>query len=311
MIKNISLLTVLLALLLTCSDNTNSTAYINLSATKNMSKDQLKEVIERLAPLHSRLPEPKPGDWLYEHHEPGQSLEEFINAEKVLPDEKRKYIYIQPIGKFGSDQEKVLELTKQYIRLFFNLKVREKKPIPISKIPLKYRRIHPAWGVRQILSGFVMDGILKPNLPEDAAVFIAISSMDLWPGKGWNFVFGQASLVDRVGVWSIYRYGDPSEGADAFKLCLRRTMAVATHEIGHMFGMMHCIEYECNMNGSNSLLESDSRPLWLCPECMAKLCQAMKINPTDRYNHLHNWFTENNFTPEANMTSRSIDVINK
>ncbi len=31
----------------------------------------------------------------------------------------------------------------------------------------------------------------------------------LHAGKGWNFVFGQASLQDRVGVWSLHRQVDP------------------------------------------------------------------------------------------------------
>ncbi|MGE5192634.1 MAG: Zn-dependent protease, partial [Deltaproteobacteria bacterium] len=62
----------------------------------------------------------------------------------------------------------------------------------------------------------------------------------LKPGEGWNFVFGQASLSDRVGVWSIYRFGNPEKSADDYKLCLRRTLATAVHETGHMLGIKHC-----------------------------------------------------------------------
>ena len=44
-----------------------------------------------------------------------------------------------------------------------------------------------------------------------------------------------------------------------------------THEIGHMFGVKHCVYYNCAMNGSNHLQESDRRTEHLCPVCLRKL----------------------------------------
>ena len=94
--------------------------------------------------------------------------------------------------------------------------------------------------------------MLKPKRPRDAVAVLALAALDLWPGEGWNFVFGQANLTERVGVWSLYRNGDPELGADAYTLCLRRTLKTATHETGHMLGIAHCTAYACGMNGSNS-----------------------------------------------------------
>ncbi len=70
----------------------------------------------------------------------------------------------------------------------------------------------------------MLDKVLRRRLPDDACVFLALTASDLWPGAGWNFVFGQALLRERVGVWSIYRNGDPTESDDAYRLCLRRTI---------------------------------------------------------------------------------------
>jgi len=58
------------------------------------------------------------------------------------------------------------------------------------------------WGDRQVLAGYVLDSVLKPRLPGDAAACIAVTASDLWPGEGWNFVSGEASLQDRVAVKS-------------------------------------------------------------------------------------------------------------
>jgi archaemetzincin len=127
---------------------------------------------------------------------------------------------------------------------------------------------------------------LAPDLPGDAFATIAFTSSDLWPGDGWNFVFGYASFRDRVGVWSLSRFGNPDEDEEAFKKCLLRTIKVATHETGHMFSIQHCIRFQCNMQGSNSLPESDSQPLALCPECHAKILFATGANPIARYEKL-------------------------
>ena len=89
----------------------------------------------------------------------------------------------------------------------------------------------------QILTTYVLDNVLLPDLPDDAAAMIAFTASDLWPGEGWNFVYGQASTSDRVGVWSINRNGDPDAGEAEFRLCLLRAMKTATHETGHMFSL--------------------------------------------------------------------------
>lgn len=43
------------------------------------------------------------------------------------------------------------------------------------------------------------------------------------------------------------------------------------HEIGHMFGIRHCIFFKCLMNGSMSLEEGTKKPLEFCPVCIRKL----------------------------------------
>ena len=124
-----------------------------------------------------------------------------------------------------------------------------------------------------------------------------------------NFVFGQASLSERVGVWSLYRLVKPDDNEAEFKRCLLRTMKIATHETGHMFGIPHCKKYECNMNGSNSLSETDRRPADACPECMAKLCWASKYPPRVRYEKLAVFAQDQGLTTEAVSFARAAEAL--
>jgi len=242
--------------------------------------------IPSLKPLHRPLGKPKPGDWLDQHKEAGQTFREYLQVRAKTPVGRRTVIYVQPLGEFTLRQRQIVELSAEYLGIYMNRPVRILKDLPLTIIPDKARRTHPQWKVRQILSTYVLNDVLHPRLPQDAAAYIAFTAVDLWPGQGWNFVFGQASLRNRVGVWSIHRNGDPSRDAAAFRLCLRRTLKTATHETGHMFSIPHCTAYECNMCGSNHREESDRHPLYLCPECHAKVCWATAAAPVARYQRL-------------------------
>ena len=272
---------------------------------------RLAEQIEKLRPLHKKLGKPRPGDWRAGPgaDEPGQTFAEYLRCRPVRPVGTRRVIYVQPLGGFTGTQRKIVDLSAEFMGMYFNLPVKVLKPLPASVIPKRARRVHPTWGVQQILSTYVLDDVLAPRLPKDAAAYIAFTASDLWPGAGWNFVFGQASLRGRVGVWSIYRNGDPAAGRRAFRLCLLRTLKTATHETGHMFSMRHCTAYECNVCGSNHLEESDRRPLSLCPECLGKVCWATRTEPLARFQKLLTFAGRHGFATEAGIYARSIKAL--
>jgi hypothetical protein len=66
-----------------------------------------------------------------------------------------------------------------------------------------------------------------------------------------------------------------------------------------MFSILHCTAYECNMCGSNSLPESDGRPIADCPECMAKICWATGADPCERYEKLAKFCGDHGLRDEA------------
>ena len=114
---------------------------------------------------------------------------------------------------------------------------------------------------------------------------IGLTNTDLWDGD-FGFLFGQGSHTHRVCVCSVARFGDVDSGTVDYATCLRRTVGLAVHETGHVFGMPHCIAYSCRMNGSNNLAESDRRPLEYCPECLPKIWWSCAVDPVHRFSRL-------------------------
>jgi len=287
------------------------TNYPNSPLKEKTQKSFSPNLFEKLISIHSYMKNPQPHDWLATHREEGQKFSQFIKQNPITPDENHKIIYIILLGDFSETQKKIIYLTAEFIEYYFSLKIKFEKHIPLSAIPSKAMRIHPVTKDKQILSTYILDEVLTPKRPEDAFCMIAFTASDLWPGEGWNFVFGQASIEDRVGVWSIYRNGNPDKSSDDFNLCLLRTLKTGTHEIGHMFSLHHCIYFQCNMNGSNHRMESDNRPLWLCPVCLKKLHWSVKFDIDKRYDNMIDFCIKNNLKIESDFLKKSQDIIQK
>jgi len=262
-----------------------------------------------LRPLADPLPAPHPGDWLAEHQESGQTFAEYLEARPVRKSGKLRTIYLCLVGEFTEAQRRILDLSQGYLALFFDAPVKVQRQVPLASIPARARRTHPSWGDPQVLTGYVLHEVLEPERPNDALAYLALTASDLWPGPGWNFVFGEANLRERVGVWSIYRNGDPAQSDAAFHGCLRRTLGTATHELGHVLGMTHCTAFTCLMNGSNHQEERDRRPLHLCPVCLRKLCWNLQVDPVPYLKRLATFWQDQGVSSEVAWYERAIAIM--
>lgn len=260
------------------------------------------------------MPKPRPGDWLSQFHEPGQTFDEYVASSPVRPTPERSTIAIRPLGDFDSDQQAMLAYLTDFCGIWFDCRVQLLDPLPL---PDHHRRQRdwlgrPLWQYR---TDYLLDGVLKPSLPEHALCYLGITMADLYPEESWNFVFGQASLKERVGVHSLVRYfpgfyGEPAETEDP-AMTVRRACKVLVHEAGHMLGLQHCVGYQCTMNGSNSLEESDRRPLRLCPPCLRKLAWNTGFDVLVRYAALRDFCREHGLDDEADWTEERMARIRR
>ena len=252
---------------------------------------------------------PGPMDWLAVQAERGQSFQQWIQAGANIPRPPRNRIYFQPIGEFPKEAPK-LETLKNWAEAFFSL--------PTSMLPAKsaeslkvYSRNKGEPNKTQLLTTDVLSR-LKAQIPRDAFCLLAITFEDLYPDPKWNFVFGQASLQERVGVYSFVRF-DPAfygqKDANREQTILRRSCRILAHETGHMFGIQHCIYFRCVMNGSNDIEEADAQPLHLCPVDLHKLHASVRFDVVERYAHLQDFCRSHGLTEEANWIGAQLKSV--
>lgn len=289
-----------------------------LTATACCGQNQrvINRSINKLRKLDQKLPKPKEGEWLSQHREKGQSFTQYKKSRPNVLTSHRKILYIQPLGGVSADHNeneslaKIVKATQSYLGVYFQCEVKTLPALDLARIPSSARRIVNDGQQEQLLTSYILENVLKPRLPEDGFATLALTDHDLWPGDGWNFVFGYAAFRDRVGIWSFHRFGTPDD-EDSFRKCLQRTIKLATHETGHMFSMPHCTNARCNMQGSNSLKESDSQPLHLCSQCQAKVLFATGADPIKRFEGLKTLCERHGFTEAKQHYEEAIELLKK
>lgn len=254
------------------------------------------------------IPVPGPDDWLTWHVEPGQTYTQFVQSGANHPDGKRRIIYLMSIDGIASNPNSLMEILRSYLAAYYQMEVRI---MPAQTVDVRgfEPRINTQTKQLQILTSRVLK-FLADTLPNDAYCLLGVTMQDLYPYPKWNYVFGQASLRERVGIYSFARhnpefFGQPRPD-DFADLVLSRGLKVTAHETGHMFGLMHCIYYECALNGSNNLSESDARTMHLCPVCLRKLHHAVGFDPVKRYQDLALFYRHHNWEEEAEWCEQQI-----
>ncbi|UTX47977.1 archaemetzincin [Chryseobacterium sp. MA9] len=250
---------------------------------------------------------PRPGSWRYNHDEHFQTFEDFQKLKKIKPEPGKNTIYLQPIGKFDELQEKEIALTKEYLKIYFQLETKILPVLPNTIFPDKVKRISEE-GKEQILAGYVLDSILIKRKPKDAIVLMGITEKDLFPKPEWNYVFGLASYEDGVGVTSMYRFANGHLTDSKFNESLLRLIKISSHEIGHMFGISHCLNANCVMNGTNSLPETDSHLARACSLCQRKLNSSIHYNDRKRLLELKNFFEKQHLNTELTLANQDLNL---
>ncbi|WP_228390872.1 archaemetzincin, partial [Chryseobacterium contaminans] len=180
--------------------------------------------------------------------------------------------------------------------------------LPNSIFPKKIKRIFKD-GQEQLWAGYVLDSFLIKRKPQDAVVLMGITERDLYPIPEWNYVFGLASYENGVGVTSIYRFANGHLTDSNFNESLLRLMKISSHEIGHMFGITHCLNANCVMNGTNTLSETDFHYARACSLCQRKLNSSISYNNKKRLLELKGFFEKHHLNSEFARTQQDLNLL--
>ena len=293
------------------------------ASTSQQQQQQISQMNTSTAniKIFSPIPRPKPGDWLQDRSESGQTFSSFLRGQfRARPHASYDTIAIVILGK-GVPH---LEQLREYVSTFYQCKVQFVGPIDIddekvcAKWNLKYR-FNNDTQMKQFYTSPLMDLCSKivsndRELCRRAVCSLGFTMFDLTPNDEYNFVYGIASLADGRGVFSMARFHPDFNGEkyssteEANRIILKRCCKVQTHELGHIFGLRHCLNFVCLMNGANHAGELERQPLVECPCCTKKLCCAWGWDLKKRYGELVMVCEKFGFKEEAQRWKECLDL---
>lgn len=174
-----------------------------------------------------------------------------------------------PLGAPPAD---VVDRMEAGLRTAFGVRVRRVPACPDP--PEAFDAARDQW------SAIAMLRALLERAGPDGERLLGITERDLFLPV-LTFVYGQAQLRGRVAVVSLARLRPEFHGLRPDpELVARRAVTEAVHEVGHTFGLVHCLDRRCPMALSMGLDDLDLKTAAPCASCAALLQDGLV--PADR-----------------------------
>jgi archaemetzincin len=127
--------------------------------------------------------------------------------------------------------------------------------------------LDPARG--QHLSSGILKWLMARRAERDGTI-VGVTDADLFIPV-LTFVFGEARLGGGVAVVSTARLGGERGARPDRRVLAARLAKESIHELGHAFGLVHCLSPRCVMARSASLVHVDAKGAALCHDCRLRL----------------------------------------
>lgn len=106
---------------------------------------------------------------------------------------------------------------------------------------------------------------------------LIVVDVDIY-STGLNFVFGLAEPDKGICIISLKRLRQQFYGLNEDEsLFIDRIKKEATHELGHLFNLRHCLNKKCVMHFSNSIYDTDEKTSFFCDKCRRLLACEMDM----------------------------------
>lgn len=127
----------------------------------------------------------------------------------------------------------------------------------------------------QYLSDQLLTWLQNTLEPSKDTKVLAVCDFDAYFGK-YNFCFGEAIISGNVAAIYLERLlpSNSNDNDSSQSLLRNRIVKEAIHEIGHTFGLRHCLRDLCIMFKSRTIFDTDKKNKNFCESCQSLLNES-------------------------------------
>ncbi len=179
-----------------------------------------------------------------------------------------KRVFLLPMG---SVDEETIAAIGSAVEQTFGLEVRRLEALGVPEYSFNRER-------SQYSSELILRATAR-EAPAEAFRVLVVTDVDLFIPM-LTFVFGQAQLNGRASVVSTARLRQEFYGlAQNRRVLLRRVVKESLHELGHTFGLTHCLDRSCLMSVATAITQIDTKGEALCRGCSLLLNHLIPAEP--------------------------------
>ncbi len=177
------------------------------------------------------------------------------------------------VTSVGDVNEETLEKIQQHLRGALHCETRRILKSPRPEFAFDHKRM-------QYNSSLIMRDLLHHPCGETTKL-LALTEVDLFIPM-LSFVFGQAQLNGNIAIVSQARLHQEFYALPPNRdLLFIRTIKEVMHEIGHAYGLIHCINQDCPMSLSTTIQQLDKKGSLYCQNCTALLKESKQSPSLD------------------------------
>lgn len=187
------------------------------------------------------------------------SCENIKENKKSTDGNKKQIVILQPLHSFST---KTLLYLKDSIEEFY--------PVKVIIAPLKEFPVNVYYQPRNRYRADSTIKWLKQIVPDSVRLIVGITDADISTSKGLHKDYGVMGLGYHPGKACVVSTVRIRKSAASAQQLQQRIFKVVVHEMGHNFGLPHCLNQSCIMVDAEGKMKLDDEK-GLCADCNRKI----------------------------------------
>ena len=228
--------------------------------------------------------------------EANKAFESYATSHPAPPrNPDRRSIGLCVLGDLGPDEERLLQIAREYLAITFDTPVRIQRRLRIADLPKQAVRFEERFNDSQLDSTVLLSDVLPAQRTPDSFALVGVTTVDPFPLPTAELLRWQGVTASGVSLVLLPRTANGRHSPDEARTAIRRVLAGSLHGVAPLFGLEPCSSMESGLHVEGI----PATGVVLCPESLHQLCWNLDLAPEEMLRGQQRFFEKYGLREEA------------